>query len=79
VATCSCRTVDRLTGNAANDYIRNHLRKRAAGGRRLAAPLRVPDDGEALQEALPHGDEQGGGSPEPVEISPADAQREFGI
>ena len=78
MSDCRCTEIQHLHGAAAQRYEREHLHELVVDGEKWETLYGCPETGKHWKEYLPQGEYHGGGPPELVQISPEEAEAEFG-
>ncbi len=79
MTVCKCDAVTQMSGNAGTEYARAHLTQIKVDDVNWRVLHRCPLTGKYWKEYSPFPEAHGGGPPEFVQISAAQAQEEFGV
>jgi len=77
--TCSCAIIQKVTGNEARAYSKQHLIRLAVRADGWIMLYKCPDTGALWKREWPHSSAHGGGTEELYQIALAQARVEFGI
>ena len=77
MTVCKCLATTTLTGNDGTEYARSHLIQVKVDDVNWRILHKCPTTGKYWKEYFPFPEAHGGGSPEFVQVSLAEASREF--
>jgi len=74
---CRCGEINKFLGGEGEDYAREHLKKIAIDETRGIVLYSCPQTGRFWKKFFPHPEAHGDGPPDYIQISEAEAKKEF--